>query len=89
MKYKKKPVVVEAVQWTNSIESLFNIMELCKGIPAEAQAPITRSHGDCLTVHTLEGDMVALPNDFIIQGVEGEFYPCKPDIFRETYEKVE
>lgn len=42
----------------------------------------------CLIVFTLEGDMVAQPGDWIIRGVQGEFYPCKPDIFAETYEEV-
>lgn len=41
-----------------------------------------------LTIHTLEGDMKAMPGDFIITGVHGEQYPCKPDIFNETYEEV-
>ena len=41
-----------------------------------------------ITVHTLEGDMVANEGDYIIKGIKGEFYPCKPDIFKETYEEV-
>ena len=41
-----------------------------------------------LTIHTLEGDMIASIGDYIIKGVNGEFYPCKPDIFEKTYEKV-
>jgi hypothetical protein len=42
-----------------------------------------------IIIHTLEGDMMAMPNDWIIKGVKGEFYPCKPDIFEATYERVE
>jgi hypothetical protein len=45
--------------------------------------------GEPLTIHTLEGDMIAMPGDWIIVGVRGEMYPCRADIFNETYEKVE
>lgn len=41
-----------------------------------------------ITIHTLEGDIKAMPGDYIITGVHGEQYPCKPDIFKETYEEV-
>lgn len=90
MKYRKKPVVVEAIQWTGNTSEIINFVKnecsysvddtawmVGKGIPHEK-----------LTIHTLEGDMVASRNDYIIKGVNGEFYPCKPDIFEKTYEAV-
>ena len=76
--YRKKPVVVEAVQWTGE-----NHAEMCEFIDSEAFDIIPRIE---LVVHTLEGDHHASPGDYIIKGVNGEFYPCKPDIFAKTYE---
>lgn len=76
--YRKKPVVVEAVQWTGE-----NRAEMCEFIDPEAFEIIPRIG---LVIHTLEGDHHASPGDYIIKGVNGEFYPCKPDIFAKTYE---
>ena len=78
MAYRKKPVVVEAVQWTGE-----NHAEMCEFIDPEAFEIIPRIG---LVIHTLEGDHHASPGDYIIKGVNGEFYPCKPDIFAKTYE---
>lgn len=80
MKFRKKPVVIEAVQWTNKEGSLKEIHVLgCE--------PIFAADGtDDLIIETLEGNHRALVNDWIIKGVKGEFYPCKPDIFEATYE---
>lgn len=78
MAYRKKPVVVEAVQWTGE-----NHAEMCEFIEPEAFEIIPRIG---LVIHTLEGDHHASPGDYIIKGVNGEFYPCKPDIFAKTYE---
>lgn len=90
MKYRKKPVVIEAVQYNGSnvceIEEFVGkrlrqtIVDDC-GYQAGATAPIIG-----LVIETLEGDMVASPLDYIIKGVKGEFYPCKPDVFEQTYE---
>lgn len=61
---------------------------------ATFDCPISDSHPECedgnhfLTIRTLEGDMKAMPGDYIIRGVQGEFYPCKPDIFAETYDVI-
>ena len=77
-KYRKKPVVVEAVQWTGK-----NHVEMCEFIDWEV-LEIRPKEG--LIIHTLEGDHHASPGDYIIKGVNGEFYPCKPDIFSKTYE---
>ena len=76
--YRKKPVVVEAVQWTGE-----NHAEMCEFIDQEV-FEIKPKEG--LIIHTLEGNHHASPGDYIIKGVNGEFYPCKPDIFAKTYE---
>lgn len=89
-KYKTKPCEIEAIQWTGNTTE---IKEFCgsactyevedsawkagKGIPHEK-----------LIIHTLEGDMDASRNDYIIKGLRGEFYPCKPDVFKKKYELI-
>ena len=78
--YRKKPVVIEAVQWTGE-----NHAEMCEFIDPEVFEIIPRVG---LVIHTLEGDHHASPGDYIIKGVNGEFYPCKPDIFAKTYESA-
>ncbi|HEW1296601.1 TPA: hypothetical protein VZ614_001631 [Streptococcus pneumoniae] len=80
MKYRKKPVVVEAVQWNvNNHKEVIDFAE--NKIWFDALGNIW--------IATLEGDMVAKKGDYIIKGVQGEYYPCKLDIFAETYEKTE
>lgn len=76
--YRKKPVVVEAVRWTGE-----NHGEMCEFIDPEVFEMIPHVG---LVIHTLEGDHRASPGDYIIKGVNGEFYPCKPDVFEKTYE---
>ena len=80
-KFKKKPVVHEAVQWTG--KNQFEILNFCKTC-------YFTSHGTVkdLYIDTLEGDMLAKVDDYIIKGVAGEFYACKPEIFALTYENV-
>ena len=80
MKYYKKPVVVEAVQWTGE-----NMAEICffTGICGGELI----KDGE-LYIKTLEGVHHASIGDYIIKGIKGEFYPCKPDIFEKTYEMV-
>lgn len=91
MKYRKKPVVIEAVQWTG--ENLKEIIDFSGLHPSaekwtwEQYEIIVKSQG--LKIFTLEGNHEASIGDFIIKGVHGEFYPCKPDIFAKTYEPVE
>ena len=80
MKYRKKPVVIEATQFDGTIVSVEELM-----IPEVSQDLGSKT----LQIPTLEGVMTASPGDFIIRGVNGELYPCKPDIFEKTYEKVE
>lgn len=84
-KFRKKPVVIEAIQWDGSRKCLDTLREFMKpNYPAWG----TESRPDCLIIHTLEGDHRADRFDWIIKGVKGEFYPCKPDIFEQTYEPV-
>jgi len=86
MKFRKKPVVIEAIQMT-----LENLDKIRDWIPQEIF--ISKFVGELSTVagaiKTLEGTMIASEGDWIIKGVNGEFYPCKPDIFEKTYESVE
>lgn len=85
-KYRKKPVVIDAIQWTGD-----NITELRTSFPNffYKSALIGREPAPTLVIYTLEGAMTASIGDYIIMGVDGEFYPCKPSIFEKTYEKVE
>lgn len=82
MKFRKKPVVIEALQYT---PETFNLVRQFVG----NDTPLHRLGDDKIGIPTLEGVMYASPGDFIIKGVNGEFYPCKPDIFEETYEPAE
>lgn len=80
MKYRKKPVVIEAVLWNG---------DNYKEVIDFAENKILFDALGNIWIATLEGDMIAKKGDYIIKGVQGEFYPCKPDIFAETYEEVE
>ena len=101
MKYRKKPVVIEAVQWTGDNEeeikrfapvaAVFKYImsndkstSLCMEKPQSGYIEATT-----LEINTLEGVMQASLGDYIIRGVNGEYYPCKPDIFEKTYEKTD
>ena len=100
--YRKKPVIIEAREVpryrdgdiTPYLEASIALAGWCGGVShmmvntdekAFRGAMVIGPH---IVIHTLEGDHAALPGDFIIQGVQGEFYPCKPDIFAATYEAV-
>lgn len=77
MKYRKKPVTIEAVRWTG--DNRKEIHDFC----SDAYTV------DCsLHIKTLEGVYIARVGDYIIKGIHGEFYPCKPDIFEKTYEEA-
>lgn len=82
MKYRKKPVVIEAVQWTGE-----NISEMIDFIIGSFEHELEDPKE--LKIKTLEGTMTANVGDYIIKGVKGEFYPCKPDIFAATYDPAE
>lgn len=75
--YRKKPVVIEAIRWNQTNFGL--VVEF-------AGDAINRFDSDFISIDTLEGSMVASPGDWIIKGIKGEFYPCKPDIFEATYD---
>lgn len=98
MKFRKRPVEIEAMQFTGGRENAARIIQWAEGIRhwshqdelRVSNGEIARSYDpEHLTVHTLEGRMRADLGDWIIKGVAGEFYPCKPDIFAATYEQVE
>lgn len=93
-KYRKKPVVIEARQLT--WDTFHEILEWGE---KESDRNFYFGHhesaknednpaGQCIYIDTLEGTHIAKLGDYIIKGIEGEFYPCKPDIFKKTYEKV-
>ena len=101
MKYRKKPIIIEAIQWNGknkkeiksfcgdyatfvSVET-FEYNEVVLEIMKYNEL-ITQSK---LIIKTLEGELVAMQGDYIVKGIKGEFYPCKPDIFEQTYEKYE
>ena len=87
MKYRKKPVVIEAFcfkdDYPDTLIALQNFME------KEIRVSYENPKNPVIKIETLEGVMDASIGDFIIKGVNGEFYPCKPDIFEKTYEAVE
>lgn len=81
--YRKKPVEIEAIQFNgwNFGEIMDWMLDITEGIYPSC-------FKETMTIQTLEGNMVAHIGDYIIKGVKGEFYPCKPDIFEQTYDKV-
>lgn len=88
MKFRKKPVVIEAIQLTETnIVDVGNFIGEYKNYPECKIAGISPKTGKFI-IKTLEGDHIANIGDWIIKGIKGEFYPCKPDIFEQTYEKV-
>lgn len=97
-KYRKKPVVVEAIRLNSyAAEDIMNVLKFMGQtvnsdyITQEkfSEYCIMCSQGDGLPINTLEGNIKASIGDYIIRGVNGEYYPCKPDIFKKTYEPVE
>lgn len=80
MKYRKKPVVVEAVKYDKS--HIGKVLDFCNELKYNP-------HNNEYYVQTLEGAMKVSDGDYIIKGVKGEFYPCREDIFLQTYEEVE
>ena len=86
MKYRKKPVVIEAVQFKD--DSSDTIIELQEFMRSDLRVSYADPDNPVIKIETLEGVMDASIGDFIIKGVNGEFYPCKPEIFAKTYEAV-
>jgi hypothetical protein len=98
MKYRKKPVVVEAIQYKDphDYDNIDDIKNFTNGsIKVESGIGSSEDGGGYpqrytqVKIPTLEGEMLVSEGDYIIKGVNGEFYPCKPDIFHKTYEKVQ
>ena len=80
MKYTKKPVTIEAVKWNGE-----DISEPSVWFSKVIDDGSARIEGNCVKIKTLEGEMTASPGDYIIKGIKGEIYPCKPDIFEASY----
>lgn len=85
MQYRKKPIVINAVQWWSYGDHKF--VQRATMSQAAGIGPHLREH--CGWISTLEGGHVVSPGDWIITGIKGEMYPCKPEIFEATYELVE
>lgn len=83
-KFRKKPVVIEAIQYNGHNSA--DIHEFCGNVALQPVLPIGVM--PYMEIITLEGKMKAIPSDWIIKGVNGEYYPCKPDIFDKTYDLV-
>ena len=84
--YRKKPVVIEAMQFT--IENKDKVFWWANEGKRHVSPTFNENGEPTLTISTLEGDMIASLGDYVIKGIQGEFYPCKPDIFEQTYESV-
>ncbi len=82
-KYRKKPVVIEAEKFTNETKD-----RVLRWVGASAYASYENGKIPVIKIDTREGVMTGCFGDFIIKGIQGEFYPCKPDIFEATYEEV-
>jgi hypothetical protein len=85
--YRKKPVVIEAWQWTpGDLAAAGEITGILMASGTDFSCPGGMGETTTLAIATLEGEMLARPGDWIIRGVQGEFYPCKDEIFRATYD---
>ena len=87
-KYRKKPVVIDAVQLTMTNHQAISSIIAAAGYNVRHATKPPKRAITGIVIETLEGDMTADFGDWIIKGVQGEFYPCKPEIFEKTYEKV-
>lgn len=98
MQYRKKPVVIDAVQLTkNNVEEVVQFIKepymirvvWMNDSDMYTDVKIDSFQSPGIWIKTLEGEYLAREGDYIIKGVDGEYYPCKPDIFEKTYEKVD
>jgi len=87
MKFRKKPIVIEAMKYYSGEEDKI-IYWAHSELHPSTNSIITKDYGPTLKIRTLEGYINASPGDWIIKGIQNEFYPCKPDIFEKTYEEV-
>ncbi|MCX0396936.1 hypothetical protein LI014_06065 [Clostridium perfringens] len=85
-KYRKKPIEIEAMHFTNKTKDM--VYHWANEQQFNIQPSYDKNGEPCLIIPTLEGEMICSLGDYLIKGVKGEFYPCKPDIFEETYENV-
>ncbi len=85
MKYRKKPIIVEAVLWTGDVDNV----EAPEWFKNNMKNGNIRRAGKALVINTMEGNMYCCVGDYVVQGVKAEVYPIHPDIFKLTYEKVE
>lgn len=87
-KYRKKPVVIEAMQVSDDLEQLYDVAKWIDANGGKLTDPLHTF--DCaFRIKTLEGEMAVNPGDYVIRGVKGEFYSCRGDIFEATYEPAE
>ena len=84
-KYRKKPVVIEAIQFKDDANVITSLSDF---VGDNIAVDYSNPAAPIFKIETLEGVMTASEGDYIIRGVQGEFYPCKPDIFEATYEKA-
>lgn len=89
MKFRKKPVIIEAFRWTGGPDQTGDPEWIIQAL-REEKVKIKKNvfNEIMMVISTFEGRMIAIPGDWIIQGVKGELYPCKSDVFEETYEPV-
>lgn len=91
-KFRKKPVVIEAITFDELVEhGMQNAKSINNGVPWAFDyrgQPITHENDDCYLIPTLEGTMRFVRGDMLITGVKGEIYPCRMDVFEATYEAV-
>ena len=87
--FKKKPVIIEAIQYTGNNGHEIEVWSNNKVLQSPVLEPSDNNiTGEYLQISTLEGQMSGIVNDWIIKDIQGEFYPCKPDIFKKTYELI-
>lgn len=87
MKFRKKPIVVDAIQFDGKNHK--EIYAWVDSFEGESEILMFDDYYEKITIDTLEGSMETHPGDWIIRGVAGEYYPCKPEIFEATYERVQ
>jgi len=83
-KYRKKPIVIDAIQWDGTEDMAF---EIATNDDFQGMMDFKTGEFGGFYIDTLEGRMKVSPNDYVIRGIKGEYYPCKPDIFELTYEE--
>ena len=90
MKYRKKPIEIEAMQYTDDTYDTYEVLKSLHEFMAQKELTILykEPNNPKIVIPTLEGDLYASIGDYIIKGIKGELYPCKPDIFEATYERV-